>query len=464
MPLPPGYTLDTPQMKLPAGYTLDAPAPPSNRPAGLPAGVDLPQLDAHPAVNMQPSILGRDPNPGPVANFAKGLVKSIPGTMAGIAKLAPGASDAWQPLEQAATTNGTAQAIGKGVGNVAQFLIPGAAEEKLGTYGASKLLPIAGEYASPLAKTAVSALSTGAVNKAQGGSFGAGALAGGVGAGIGMGLAKVAPVLAEAGLGIRGVDRSYGRTPGRAILDETTGVSPGDIANQASNKVGLYTSQLNDAARSSTLPVNLQPARDTAASWLNTAVERNNPSTTKEVGQIGSQLEARPTTGVIPQIVPAHEGLALRRGIDDLQTSWNPATVKDFSNRAVGATRNALGNELEAAIPQYRDLNSKISTLLPISQRATAKDLNAGFIQRSLGRLGAHTGALVGAGAGGAYGYKEGGLPGAALGATMGIAVPELVASPEFQLGVARLANSPTTLRTIPAVAGGGLQLLPKKQ
>ena len=91
-----------------------------NHPAGLPDGVDLPQLPDHAPVNMKPSILGRDPNPGPVANFFKGAVKSIPGTMAGIAKLYPGASDAVDPLEQAAQTNGTAQAIGKGVGNAAQ--------------------------------------------------------------------------------------------------------------------------------------------------------------------------------------------------------------------------------------------------------------------------------------------------------------------------------------------------------
>jgi len=82
-----------------AGAISSTPPPSDpNRPAGLPPGVDLPQLAAHPAVNMQPSILGRDPNPGPVANFFKGAVKSIPGTMAGIAKLVSGHAYKWNCL------------------------------------------------------------------------------------------------------------------------------------------------------------------------------------------------------------------------------------------------------------------------------------------------------------------------------------------------------------------------------
>jgi hypothetical protein len=53
MPVPAGYTLDQPSTpKLPAGYTLDAPSTPV-RPAGLPAGVALPGLPDHPAVNMR---------------------------------------------------------------------------------------------------------------------------------------------------------------------------------------------------------------------------------------------------------------------------------------------------------------------------------------------------------------------------------------------------------------------------
>jgi len=424
--------------------------------AGTVDGVQLPGFPAAPAPNMQPSILGRDPNPGPVANFVKGAVKSIPGTLAGIAKLVPGASDAWQPLEQAAQTHGTAQAIGKGFGNAAQFLIPGAGEEKLGLYGASKL-PLLGEYAAPIARMGASALGAGTVNKLQGGSFSAGAAGGAAGNLIGQGVRKLAPAIAEGAMGIRGADRAYGRTPGQVILDETTGRGPGAIAKQASGKVSLYSNQLDNAARQSNIPVNLQPARDTANSFLATAAERNNDATKKAVGTIGQQLTMRGTQP-IPQYVSAGEGLSLKRGVGDLKTSWNPATATDFSNNAVDATQHAMHPELEQSIPGYRDLNSKISNLIPVAKRAGAKDLNAGFVQRSIGRFGAHTGALVSGVGGGVYGYKEGGVPGALAGMTLGVAGPEVIASPEAQMLAARSLYSPAMGSAIMPTANGAIQ------
>src|SRR6266571_4096842 len=116
----------------------------------------------------------------------KGALKSIPGTLSGIAKLAPGTPDATEPLDQIAQTNGPEQAYGKAVGNAAQFLVPGAAEEKASLYGASKL-PMLGRYAAPVAKLGAQALGTGTVNAAQGGSFGTGAAAGAAGGLFGMG-------------------------------------------------------------------------------------------------------------------------------------------------------------------------------------------------------------------------------------------------------------------------------------
>lgn len=438
--------------------TPAGPTPPISGPVAGAGELGTPAPPTRAPINMQPSMLGRDAAPkSTLANLATGAVKSIPGSMAGIAKLAPGASDAWQPAEEAAQTHGTAQAIGKGIGNAAQFLIPGAAEEKGAAFAASKL-PMLGKYAAPVAKLGAQALGAGTVNSAQGGSFGGGAAAGAAGGLFGMGLKAVAPSIAEGAMGIRGADRAYGRTPGEAILNETTGFGPGKIAKQASKKVGLFSNELDDAARQSNVPVNLKPARDTADSFLSTANVRNNDATKKAVGMIGKQLDSRGSTP-IPQYVSPSEGLALKRGVGDLKTSWNPATATDFSNRAVDATQHALHPELEAAIPQYRALNSQISTLMPVAQRATAKDLNAGFVQRSIGRFGAHTGALVGAGAGGAYGYKEGGIPGAIAGMAMGVAGPEIIASPEAQMLAARGLYSPATSKiAIPAMTGAGLQ------
>jgi len=79
MPLPKGYTVDQPAQapKLPAGYSLDAPSSP-DRPAGLPAGVDLPGVAAHPAANLKepgPTFGGKVLNR--LGDNAKGLVNPI---------------------------------------------------------------------------------------------------------------------------------------------------------------------------------------------------------------------------------------------------------------------------------------------------------------------------------------------------------------------------------------------------
>jgi hypothetical protein len=406
----------------------------------------------------------------PVSNILKagegykGVLKSIPGTAAGIAGFIPGASGVSNSLNKLAQPSSPEQAYGKNVGNAAQFLIPGAGEEKLGLYGASKL-PMLGRYAAPVAKLGAQALGTGAVNAAQGGSFGTGAAAGAAGGLFGMGLQKVAPMLAETAMGVRATDRAYGRTPGQAIMAETTGTNPGSIAQQAATKSAGYTDTLNDNALRSNVPVDLQSPRNIAASFLDTATKRNNPSTIKEIGAIGSQLASRPGAGAIPQMVSADEGLALRRGIDDLQGSWNPNLTRSLSDTAVNGTRQEMATQLENAIPDYRSLNSKISTLIPVAQRAGAADLNAGVMQRVIGRAAKPTGALLGAATGGGIGYREGGgLQGAALGAGLGLFAPELLTSPKTLMMGARGMASPVTQKALlPFATGAALQAAPKK-
>src|SRR6266571_856781 len=222
----------------------------------------------------------------------KGALKSIPGTLSGIAKLAPGTPDATEPLDQIAQTNGPEQAYGKAVGNAA-----------------------------------------------QGGSFGGGAAAGAAGGLFGMGLQKVAPMLAETALGVRAGDRAYGRTPGQGIMSETTGISPRAIADQASAKTTGYTDTLNNNAVNSKIPVDLTTGRDVAKSFLKTATKQNNRATIREVGEIGDQLAARPSDPApIPSSVSADEALALRRGVDTLHGSWNPNNARPLSDSAINAT------------------------------------------------------------------------------------------------------------------------------
>jgi hypothetical protein len=158
--------------------------------------------------------------------------------------------------EQLYTPSNTAQSVGHGLEQAGEFLLPAGAE-KAGAAKLASLAPRLGEYAAPIAKGLMSAGSTGAINAAQGGSFGAGALSGAAGAGAGALASKVAPQIAESAIGIRKTMRGNGREIGQAVLDETKGLSPDTIAESAKNKIGsLYDERqgILDAASSKPAP------------------------------------------------------------------------------------------------------------------------------------------------------------------------------------------------------------------
>lgn len=450
-----------------------------NKPAGGPtppvdmsnvAGAQgpLPAPAAHPAVNMQPSLLGRDPDPSPLANFAKGVVKSIPGTMAGVTRLVPGASDATQPLEQAAQANGTAQAIGKGVGNAAQFLIPGAGEEKLGLYGASKLP----EAFAPLAKMGASALTTGAVNKAQGGSFGAGAVTGALGSGATQALKAWAPSVAESALNVLAPQRMNGKTPGAGILEDTTGIKPLSVMKSAQGAIDKYTGDLhNVVGQAQGTPFSMAPARLTLQDAMdNIGVSQNSPTAMRDLIQASDQLhyklDPRPFStdfgklnysDPIPAQVTPMQGLQYKRGLDHLVDNW----AKGGGSPAEGPikqTYGALANELERTAPGSDAISQKISSLMPVVDRAKMKAASAPTTQQMFNKLAAPTGALVAPVAGGIYGHEHGGAGGAVAGAAAGALLPAMLATPTGQMALARGLYSHTLPSTIePLIKGAGL-------
>ncbi len=195
-----------------------------------------------------------------LGDFGKGIAKSgislmstgdeavrkIPGIGEWLTTPANGtpADQAIAHTHQMATPHGTAQNLGYGTGEAAQFLIPGDAEE-LGAAKLASLAPRLGRTAVPLARMATSALSSGAVNAAQGGSPVTGALMGAGGSAIGQGLAAVAPHAVELAQGIK---NAGGRT-GRAILDETSGVLPNSIRASAKETTNQIGSDLGDVMR-----------------------------------------------------------------------------------------------------------------------------------------------------------------------------------------------------------------------
>jgi hypothetical protein len=138
-----------------------------------------------------------------------------------------------QQQQQFMQPHNTTQEIGKGLENAAEFAVPIGGPE------------------SKVARLGLEALRGGVVNKAQGGSFGAGAAMGGAGEGLAQGMKAVAPGLAESALNIRKEDRAYKapRAIGKAILNETRGFRPGTVAESAQGTLDQLNPQLNAAAR-----------------------------------------------------------------------------------------------------------------------------------------------------------------------------------------------------------------------
>jgi hypothetical protein len=339
---------------------------------------------------------------------------------------------------------GTAQSIGKGVEQAAEFMIPGGAEEKL--LGKAPLL----------ARMAGSAVGAGAVNKAQGGSFGAGAAMGAGGQALGSAMRSVAPSIAEGALGIPKAARAFGKTPGRAILDETSGIRPETVAKSAKDAMGNLTPALEQAAAASTTPASLAPARQVVDDSISKATGQNAGGLVKQLQPQADFLARRFDTGqAIPQNVSPSELLNLKRGFSEDHLRWSP----ELHDRTVSTGRQAYGaldRELDRTVPEAAGLNQRISSLIPVAQRAESVGRDAPTLQRAFGRFGAHTGALTGAGIGGAAGYHEGGIPGAIAGGLTGVLAPELIASPEGQMAVARSLNMARGLK--PAV-GAAAQL-----
>lgn len=186
--------------------------------------------------------------PTALKSAGKGILEGAGGTLNNLRQLGlgpKGTPEEEQQLKSLITPSGdendvAAQKFGRGVEQAGEFLIPGMGEEA----AVSKLGKLA-----PLGKLAYNALTTGAMNKAQGGDFSTGAIAGGLGSVGGQLLEHAAPAVAEQALGIRGrVDRAFNKEPGRAVLDEIKGVRPDTIAENTRTRINELSGQVEQAA------------------------------------------------------------------------------------------------------------------------------------------------------------------------------------------------------------------------
>jgi hypothetical protein len=494
-----------PRVQLPDGSVADFPdtmsdaaieavlrrqfPPASDRPAGLPAGVDLPQLRTRippPDVGSTPTLASRALQAGNVlGNLGTGLAQSALGTEAGLFSLAQqaarkaGVPESWTTLtpehqQQLAELNqfvqpqNTAQAVGKFAGDVGQFFIPGAGEEAV----AARAAPLVGR-ALPLLRMGLAGLGAGGVQAAQTGdwgNFGTGALLGAGGSAIGQGIRAIAPAVGEVAMSARAPDRAYGRTPGEFIVERTTSWRPQGIAQQARDVVRQAGQELEAGAQASTVPQNLLPVRAAIQPLLQRAAGGGLKPEIAGVKDVLSQVSERDigtipdlparwgytfpwgqpagTTVPIPNVVSPEEALVMRQALGRAR-NYNPALQTDVIKQAYDAARAELGQGLRTAIPGFETLNETMSSGIPVAERFGAQDLNAGLIQRAIRRFATPTGALasaqalgsgvLGAGVGAGEGYRRGGLGGAAIGIPVGILASEAISSPRVLVPAMRL-------------------------
>ena len=347
-----------------------------------------------------------------------------------------------------------AETLGKGAEQVGEFMLPGGAEEK----GAAKIAEMAPQLGKALPRIATSALSSGAVNAAQGGSPLTGAALGAGGQVIGQGLKAMAPAIAEGALNIRKLDRAYGKSGGaigRSILDETRGIRPGTVAESAEERLGELNPKLEQMAdRFSYAPISsMTPARTVVNDAAGKAAQQGERTTLNQLDPLATHLEKDIAGNQIPANVTPRDLLNLKRGFgNEFIHRWNPETMTGVKGTA-GRAYHAMAQEFNQSVPGAEELNSRISNLIPVAKRAESAELNAPTMQRAVNRFAAHTGALTGAGIGGTLGYREGGLPGAVAGGVTGVLAPELIASPEGEMATARLLNKTAGLKPLVGAA-----------
>lgn len=447
----------------------------SASPAGLPTGMPLPTLEAHPPMNM-PTPLGASVVPALLQSgeVAKGAAKGalhtgsdllhainapILPSLAKFNQIVPQLNTAANSMAAASTPKNIAQKIGYGGEQVGEFFTPTGAEEGLAAHG-SQLLGLPGKVGGALLGAG---LHSGAINTVQGGGFGAGAAGGFLGAGVGQALSAVAPTLAESALRVRGNDRLFGRTVGRAILDDTTGLNPSTIADSAQGRITALTPQLDQlASQAGTNGArgSLFPARTSVANTVGKYLQNRATLSAGELDPLQSFLQKDSVTGLpLAQQQTPTGLLQLKRGLNsDFISSWRPDQAPGLKSAARSAYGN-LADEFHAITPGVRDIDQRISSLIPVSTLADKASRNAGVLENTINKLRVPTGALLGASGGAGVGYREGGLPGAIIGGLAGAAGPAILSSPGALIAAARAANSSAIPRFIaPTLIGAGLQ------
>lgn len=261
--------------------------------------------------------------------------------------------------------------------------------------------------------------------------------------GAGRGLMHAAEPIAENAMGIRNIDRKFAREPGRAILDETTGVRPASVSASAGKRIGDLSNERNAFINTSTTPVHLQPSIDEVRAAITRGQAGNSDMSHLRpmeeqltVPKSGFQglVNNNPPQGptIAPYQSPA-DALAIRQRFGNDFTKFDAARPLSNETRSIGnQAYGKLTDELHRAVPESAPLDKRISSLIPVRDAAAVRALSPGIGSNVLQRIGAKTGSM----AAGAMLGREMGNPVAGLAA--GAILPELVSNPTTQMIGAR--------------------------
>jgi hypothetical protein len=283
---------------------------------------------------------------------------------------------------------------------------------------------------------------------------------------------SLAPGTAEGALNISKIDRAFGKTPGRAILDETTGVRPASVQASAQAKLGELNSNIDQMAKSHRAPVDINPAISHVDEAVNAAKQQNNVGGVNALQPVMAQLTenpyginqpfAAPTVGnpnaALSPFQTAEGAMSLKRGLrNQFVKNWNPDAGPQLARTVARGASGVIDQQLDHALgPEFTKTNQRISSLIPVQDAAESVGRNGTIAQKIGGRMRAHTGALAGGIAGGLAGSHHGPL-GALAGGAMGILGPEILGSPTAQMGIARTLNSPAPAAISKAFTSGGI-------
>jgi hypothetical protein len=269
-----------------------------------------------------------------------------------------------------------------------------------------------------------------------------------------------APSMAEGAMGIRRGDRGFGKTPGRAILDETSGVRPETVGKQAKSVLGTLNPQIDSMAAAHSGILDTTPAIQHIQDAIDTAATRNNAGGMTALNPVKGALTTNATTGLpLSSSQTATGVLNLKRGLrDQFVKNWSPDAASILTRDTAKGASGVLDDTLDSALgPDFTSTNQRISSLIPVKDAAEKLSRADELPQKFGDKLKAHTGALTSAVAGGYGGAHEFGVLGGVGGALGGFLLPELISSPTARLVMARGMNSRLPGVIAPPLASGGI-------